>query len=346
MNRTEQKPELLPNATIHDVARKSGVSISTVSRVINGSAPVGEPVRQRVLDAIEKTGYLPHKSARTLKNQKTGVVGIVVPDISNPFFCLLVRGCENAARSQGYSALICDTNNDLETEDDYLDLLRYERVEGVVLTTVSTHGASDPLAKLLQRSIPLVAADRRLEHPAVSTVLSDSEQDGRLLAEHLLGLGYRSFVFLAGPEQVSTARERLAGFRDVIEGAGVPLEVVTLEQCDYTFESGYEAVELLGTARLPGAVVAANDLMALGAKRALEDSGVSLPADVGLAGFDHIPMSDWTKPRLTTVEIPAYDIGWEAMTLLVRSLSDGEAAPAKVTVPSQLVEGESTRRQP
>lgn len=329
--------------TIREVAKRAEVSISTVSRVINNSAPVNQPIRGRVLQAIEALGYTPDKSAQVLKKQKTGIIGVIIPDISNPFFSLMVRGVEKAARSYGYSVIICDTNNELEIENDAINTLVYERVEGVVLT--SNQQKNDKITRLLKRNIPIVAADRRLKSTQVSSVLIDGMQDSKLLICYLLELGYQNISFLAGPDYVTTAQDRLQGFRQTMEAHNLPAPSIHSQLSDYTFESGYQAMkDILKSRSLPEAIVAANDLMAIGALRALEQQQIKIPQDIGLAGFDHIPLSDWIKPRLTTVDIPAYDIGWQAMELLINVIINKEAPHQKIISSSKLVKAESTRR--
>lgn len=331
--------------TIRDVARQAGVSISTVSRVINESTSVSPLTRERVLQVIDRLGYTPYKSAQTLKKKKTGVIGVVIPDISNPFFSLMVRGIGKAARAHGYSVLVCDTDNDPENESNYMNVLLREHVEGVILTT--TGRGDESVDRLLQRSIPLVAADRRLNRPDVASVLTDGVKDGVRLTRYLIGLGYRRMTFLSGPEHISTARERLHGFQQAMEAQGLPAQIVPspASKHGYTFESGYQAAQqLLKSGPLPEALIAANDLMALGALRAFEEQGLAIPEDIGIAGFDHIPLAEWIRPRLTTMEIPAYEIGWNAMELLVQLIRQDPRHKRRILIPTRLIKGESTRR--
>ena len=329
--------------TIREVAQRAGVSISTVSRVVNNSAPVNQPIRDRVLQAIEALGYTPDKSAQALKKQKTGIIGVIIPDISNPFFSLMVRGVERAARSYDYSVIICDTNNELELENDAIDILVHERAEGVVLT--SNEQRNDKINRLLRRNIPVVAADRRLESAHVSSVFIDGMRDSQLLTRYMLELGYQNITFLAGPDYVTTAQDRLQGFMQTMKAHHLPAPNVQPQLSDYTYESGYQTTkDLLMNGPLPEAIIAANDLMAIGALRALEQQQLKVPQDIGLAGFDHIPLSDWIKPRLTTVDIPAYDIGWQAMELLIDVVLRREPPQQKMIHSSKLIKAESTRR--
>ncbi len=333
------------SVTIRDVARHADVSISSVSRVINDSPGVSPEIQRRVQAAIDELGYLPYKSAQTLKKKKTGVVGAVIPDVSNPFFSLMVRGMAKAARDANFSVLICDTENRPEIERDHIDVLIHERVEGVLLTTVERRNTA--LDELRERGIPVVAADRRVDDAPIPTVCTDGVADAERLTDHLVEHGYRGFAFLAGPDPVSTACERRRGFVDATERLGVDAAVVEPRDGGYTFESGYEATRtLVNGDAVPEVVIAANDLMALGAMQALDKHGLSIPDDVGVAGFDGIPLSGWIRPRLTTVEIPAFEVGRRAMALLMHAVEQGPSAiEPPQPMPTRVVPGESTRRR-
>ncbi len=335
------------SVTIRDVARRADVSISSVSRVINQSSGVSPDIRHRVQAAIDELGYLPYKSAQTLKKKRTGVIGTVIPDVSNPFFSLMVRGMAKAARDADFSVLICDTENRPEIERGHLDVLIHEQVEGVLVTTVERRNTA--LHQLQERGIPAVAADRRVDDAPIPAVRTDGVADARMLTDYLVELGYASFAFLAGPDPVSTARERRHGFVQTTERLGVDAAIVDSPDAGYTFENGYAAAQELlnGPSPLPEVVIAANDLMALGAMRALDERGCAIPDDIGVAGFDGIPLSSWIRPRLTTVEIPAFEIGREAMALLLHAVDRGPTAiDAPEPMPTRVVPGESTRRQP
>lgn len=328
--------------TIRDVARRAGVSISSVSRVINNNSPVSDSIREKVLRVVEEIGYTPDRSARALKMQKTAVIGVVIPDVSNPFFSLMVRGIEKAAHDNNYSVLICDTDNMLKNEARHIDVLISEHVEGVILTT--TGRTNDRLDKLFDHNIPIVAADRRLKDRDVATVATDGVKDAQILTRYLIGLGYRDICFLAGPDRVSTARERLEGFKKTMAGFGLPARVIQQQAGDYSFESGYRAAEELCRSPLPDTIIAANDMMAIGAIKALEEAGLTAPDDIGAAGFDHIPLTEWIKPRLTTIEIPAFNMGRQAMELLLKIIRGEDVPDNGINMATSLVEGESTRR--
>lgn len=303
--------------TIRDVAARAGVSVTTVSRVLNGrdAQHMRPETKERVLRVIEELEYTPVKAARSLRRRRTQVIGILVPDISNPFFSLLARGVASVAFESGYSTLICDSDHSVEKESRYLDILLSEGVEGVVFVPV---GRPDMrrIERLLRRGIRIVAADRRVE--GLPTVEADNRGGSRELTRYVLSLGYRRVAYISGPEEVSTARDRLLGFQEAMEEAG--LAPVAVLFGNFTYESGYELARAILKKGKVDAIMCGNDLMAIGAIRAAEDLALCVPDDLGVTGFDHILWADLVRPVLTTVEVPIHQIGCEA----ARRLVDGE----------------------
>lgn len=330
--------------TIKDVAERAGVSISTVSRVLNGKSKdhMRPETEERVLQAIKELDYSPNRYARVLKRQRTGVIGVLAPDISNPFFSQLLRGVENVAYRHDYLVLTCDAENSLEKENRYIEILIEERVEGVIL--ISSASRNEEVERLLRKGVHLVMADRRLENIEAPMVIADNLKAGYILTEYLLELGYRRIGFIQGPKEISTARERFQGFLQAMDERGLKLQKGHLDEADYTFEGGYQAARELLNEKLPQAIIAANDLMAIGAIRALEDNGLGVPQDIGVAGFDNIPLAALAEPRLTTIEIPAYKMGQRAMGMLVRHMGGGESMEKSVKIlEGKLVRGDSCR---
>ncbi len=323
-------------ATIRDVAALAGVSPSTVSRVLNGkdAGHMRPETKERVLAAIKALDYTPAKAARILRKRKTGVVAILLPDISNPFFSLLARGVASVAFEQGISTLICDSDNSQEKENAFWDILLSEGVDGIIFVPVGEPHVAK-LQKLLRRGVSIVVADRRLDgYPVVE---ADNRGGSFALAEALIARGYREFAYIAGPEGVSTADDRLAGFFQALEEHGLSPSVV--RRGDFTYHSGYSlAREILAQHREVEAIVAGNDLMAIGALRAAEDMGIDVPGSVGVAGFDHVFPAELVRPRLTTVAVPAYEMGREAMGLLAA----GTEGSGRKVLPVEPILGEST----
>jgi len=331
--------------TIKDVAERAGVSISTVSRVLNGKVKdhMRPETEERVLQAIRELDYSPNRYARVLKRQRTGVIGVLAPDISNPFFSQLLRGVENVAYRHDYLVLTCDAENSLEKENRYIEILIEERVEGVIL--ISSALQNERVERLLRKGVHLVLADRRVENIEAPMVIADNLKASYLLTEHLLELGYREIGFIQGPKEISTARDRFQGFLQAMEEGGLKVREGHLKEANYTFEGGYKSARELLKGKLPQAIIAANDLMAIGAIRALEGSDLNVPQDIGVAGFDNIPLATLAKPRLTTIDIPAYEMGQEAMEMLLEHLDGGEPmGKAMKTLEVKLVSGDSCKR--
>ena len=323
-------------ATIREVAARAGVSPSTVSRVLNGldADHMRPETKDRVLLAIEELDYTPVKAAQTLRRQRTQVIGILVPDISNSFFSRIVRGVGSVAFEKGFSTLVCDSNHSVEKESHYLDILLAEGVEGIVFIPVGRPDMAR-VKRLLHQGIKIVVADRRVE--GLPTVGADNQGGSRELTKHLLRLGYQRIAYIAGPQEVSTAQDRLAGFRQTMAVAN--LSPVAVCHGKFTYESGYEHAQKILKKYRVDAIMAGNDLIAIGVIQAAEDMGLSVPEDLGVTGFDHTPLLALVRPKLTTVKVPAYRFGEEVS----RQLFDGKGED--ITLPVKLIPGATCRQQ-
>ena len=306
-------------ATIREVAEHAGVAPCTVSRVLNGhdAEHMRPETKERILASIRELDYTPVKAAQRLRRQRTHALGILVPDITNLYFALLIRGVESVAFEHGFTSLICDSSHDGRRESRYLEMLLAEDAEGVLLVPSGRVDVS-ALRRLVGRGVRIMLVDRRIE--GFPVVEANNRGASRALAEHLLGLGYRHMAYISGPADVSTAQDRLHGFRDALDAAGRGL--VTTERGAFTFESGFDAARRVLRRDKVDAIVAANDLMAFGVLRAIEEEGLSVPRDIGVAGFDHVPhvpYATFLRPELTTVDVPVHEMGREA----ARRLLDG-----------------------
>lgn len=294
-----------------------------------------------MLQAVAELDYTPDKRAQTLRKRKTGIIGIIMPDISNPFFSLLVRGVEHEAHTRSYSVLICDSENSLEGEKHALRTLLGERADGVILTSVVADDAH--LESFVRKGVPLVIADRRMAGLKVPAVIVDGLQDGYRLTQYLVELGYCEIAFIQGPAEVSTATDRFAGYRRSLADQDLTINEDYLARGGYTFEGGCEATRSLLSRGRPQAIIASNDMMAIGALYALQERGLQVPQEIGVAGFDNIPLAAWVHPRLTTVEIPAYLMGQEAMRLLASCMGGQAIPPSTKLLTTRLVKGQSCR---
>jgi LacI family transcriptional regulator len=313
-------------ASISDVARESGVSIFTVSAVVNNKSHVGKDLRQRVEKAIEKLNYRPNLIARSLIKQKTQTIGMVVPDIANPFFPLVVRGAEDAAQSQGYNLLLCNSDDTLKKEESAIELLLSKRVDGILLTKASGD-FSEPLQKTIKEvNIPFVLVMRTYPTLTRDAVISDDYQGAYDAVCHLARAGRRRIGLISGPLKVSNAKERWRGFREALRVNKLPYDPDLMVEGDYRIESGFRGGHAL-LSRRPDGIYVANHLMTIGLLKAVEEMGLKCPDDFGLVSFDDYPWLGVFHPRLTTVELPKRQLGSEAAELLIRRIGGDETKP-------------------
>ena len=284
--------------TIKDVARLSGVSPMTVSRVINQSQRVSPVTRSRVEQAISELGYVPSRLARGLSRQKTGTIALIVPDVANPFFTLIVRGAEDVARRAGYRVLLCDTRFDLTLEAEVIEDMIAHRVEGIVIAPVSDASRGE-LKRLAKFGVPFVLIDRSIPGIECDAVLGDSTGGARILVEHLISLGHRRIAMILEDESVSTARDRLAGYAEALERAGIPLDPRLVVRATADPRGGLVGMEeLLGRDERPTAVFTVNNLVALGAIEAVRAAGLDVPDDIAFVCFDDIEYASLLYPFL------------------------------------------------
>ncbi len=325
----------MKRSTIKDVALAAGVAVSTVSRVINDSGYVSRESRQRVLKAVEDLHFQPSRAARSLATGRTGTVALVLPDITNPFFPALARGVEDAASAEGYTVILCNTDNDPAQEAMYANLLRQQRVDGVVLTACSLNNR-DLWSQLTER-IPVVLTDRRLEGIIDDSVSVDNVAGAYLAVRQLVALGHRQIGLIGGPPGLSTTEDRQRGYEQALHEAGLEADERLMRSGDFRYASGYARMRELAEHHIT-AVFAVNDMMAIGAIRAVEDAGRRVPDDVAVVGFDDILMASMVKPGLTTVAQPTYQMGVMAVDrLLERMRTDAPGEPRQVVLEPTLV---------
>ncbi|HBT46822.1 MAG TPA: LacI family transcriptional regulator [Peptococcaceae bacterium] len=327
--------------TIKDVAKKAGVSVTTVSRVLNNSShPISPETRQRVLEAVAELGFLPNAAARSLQLQETKTIGLMLPDIANPYYPGIVRGIEDVAHEEGYTIILCNTDRSRERTSKYLRVLREKRVDGIIFTGGGVVEDASHDRFFWREEIPTVVIGK---HPAdFPSVQIDNVGAAKRAVAHLIASGHRHIACITGPEASTTSRDRLKGYREALEEAGLDYHPGLVVTGDFSPAGGYGAVQrLLGQPGLKfTALFTHNDLMAVGALKALADHGLSVPWDVAVVGFDDIPLASYVLPRLTTVAVPVYDLGLTAMRLLRDLLQGREVAPV-TTLTTELVVRES-----
>ncbi|MEU6552184.1 LacI family DNA-binding transcriptional regulator [Streptomyces sp. NPDC046915] len=335
--------------TINDVAQAAGVSPATVSRVFNGGRVTAERA-ERVRRAAAELGFAPNRVARSLRMQRSSVIGLIIPDIENLFFTALARGVEDAAQQTNLSVVLCNTDENVDKERRYLDIAVAEQMAGVVVAAASR--SRTDLSALEGRRIPVVAVDRRLRGTEVDAVLVDNEEGSEAATAHLLAQGYRRIACITGPQGASTSEERLAGYRRALQDFlgddpdAAPKDVDLLRDytrhADFKVEGGRKAMaDLLAAPQRPDAVFAANNLMAVGALQAVHDAGLE-PPEIGVLSFGEVPWAPLVRPSLTTMQLPSYDLGWTAANLLLDRIAGKNDPLRTVVLRSSLQVREST----
>lgn len=331
-------------ATIQDVATHAGVAPITVSRVLNHSGYVSEATRQRVEAAAAELDYVPNLLARGLRSNRTNTLALVLTDITNPFWTTVARGVEDAARARGFSVILCNTDENEAKQAQYVDVLIRKRMDGFLLAPARS--TPDPIHKIQkQANAPVVVLDRRIAGAEVDLVCGDSYGGSYALTRYLLDLGHRQIGVLSGPQTVSTAAERVAGYVAALQETGVELCSELIQYGEYTVESGYAMMrQLLCAASQPTAIFATNNFIAIGALQQLREAGLRVPADISLVGFDDLPMSWNTEPFLTVAVQPAYEIGQQAANLLIDRITQQDTSePREIILPAELVIRQSCR---
>ena len=327
--------------TLDDVATHARVSRATVSRVLNNNPSVNEALRARVLQAIHELGYQPNRAARRLRSNTSDVLGLIISDIENPFFISVVRGVEDAAYQQRMSVVLCNSDENPAKQQMYLRVMWAERVGGLIISPTHAPGSQD-LAELRQLGVPIVLLDRYTDSVDADAVVVDNAGGAQIAVHHLITLGYRRIATITGTLHLTTGAERYQGYLKALESAGIPFDRALVRSGDFKIESGYRLmVELLSLAQPPEAVFVANNLMTLGALRAAHEKSVRIPEDVALVGFDDMPWSGQLCPPLTAVAQPTYELGQEAVRLLVRRREDPDASYHTVVLQPRLVVRES-----
>jgi len=311
-------------ANIRDVARRAQVSTATVSRVINESGFVAEELKERVRRAMEELHYRPNNLARSFRQNRSFMIALMIPDISNPFFTSLVRGVEDVVKEHGLNLLLCNTDEDPDKERSYVDVLIGNRVDGVIMAP--TGAAQESVKAFMSHGTPVIFIDRHLPGVKVDAVLLDNVAGAYEATTHLLRLGHRRGAIITGLDNVSTSAEREEGYRRALGDFGVPVDERLIARGNSRIEGGIEktrALLALPAGVRPTALFAGNNLLTIGAVRALREAHVKVPEEIALVGFDEFESTSIIDPPLTVVAQPTYDIGRRAAQRLFKRLRGG-----------------------
>lgn len=339
--------------TIRDIAKELGISISTVSRALRGHHEVNEGTRASVMRVAERLNYKPNPLALSLLKQHSLTIGVLIPEIANPFFSAIISGVEQVADARGYNLIICQSNEQAERERKLTDHLVGMRVEGLIVSVSAETRDGKPFATLLEQGFPIVFIDRTIEQLITHKVINDDFGGAQAAVQHLIEQGCRRIAHLAGPETLGVARNRHEGYREALLKAGLPYDPRYVVAGRMSQETGQQAAaELLSLPEPPDAIFSVNDRSAFGVMLEARRRGLRIPQDLALVGFGNLAVDELLQPQLTTVAQPAREMGSLAAELLFELTQDPEVLTqsgfmAKVKViPTQLIVRESSMRLP
>ncbi len=319
--------------TLKDIAKIAGISYATVSRALSGHPDVNEKTRERIKQIAEELNYIPDPSARGLKGKSTKMIGLVVPDISNPFFAELALGVESLANESGYSIFLCNTNWEYEREKHYISVLNAKRVDGIIISSVienADHHKKSP--------VPLVYATEGPKQNGVYYIGIDNECGALIAVEYLIKLGHKNIVYIGGSEKTSTNRERYKGYKKAMSKYCFTADANIKIFDSFSLESGYKAaMEILIGKSIPTAVFAVNDIVGLGVIQAIEEFGLKVPGDISVIGFDDISFSSLHRIKLTTVNQPKFEMGRMCTRLLLKLVNGQEVSERKNILKPDLI---------
>lgn len=327
--------------SIIDVARIAGVSPATVSRVLNKTANVSPELSKRVMSAVKELNYVPDPFAHGMRTKRTRTIGLIISDITNPFFPELTRGVEDYVSSVGYSLILCNTDAEPRNEREYARLLLNKGVDGLMFTSLRV--GIDVIRSILDEGIPCVLVGRKAEGiEGLNYVVTDNYKGGYIAGEYLFKLGHRRFVHVSGPLDNSAGKERLAGFLDALKKYGVADEDIVIINGDFTMEGGYKSAEkVIKLKPYPSSIFFANDAMAIGALQKFWEERIDIPDVFSIIGFDNIKVSALIAPPLTTISQEIYEIGRLSAELLIKII-EGERGENIILEP-KLIERRSCR---
>lgn len=326
-------------STLKEVAKKSGVSITTVSRVINGSAKVKAETRERIQKAMTKLDFQPNRVAQRLRasNGRSKLLGLIIPDIQNQFYSNIVRGIEDVTYGNDYAVILCNSDENPNKERFYLEVLKSESVDGIILPPI--HQFDEEIESFIELGIPIVCVDRKLMRKKVDTVVIGNEKGGYDAVKHLIELGHKKIAILTSSLQFSSFNERQMGYERALKENGIEVDKRLIKEGDPRSSETARALtdELLNLDTPPTAIFATNNLMTLGVLKALSKLNLKIPDDISIIGFDDLPWAEAISPPLTTVRQPAYEMGKKAAELFFKRVEDSSREPEEIVMDPKLI---------
>src|SRR5215467_1422464 len=323
--------------TVANVAQRAGVSVATAGRVLSGSGYASEEARRAVLEAARDIGYVPNQIARSLRTRRTQLAGLLIGDVENSFYSAIAKNVESVAKDAGYHVVLCNSNDDPATEEEYLQLLEGMRVDGIVITPTGRNQAY--MRRLVEKGTVIVQIDRQTEGLKADVIVLDNKEAARVAVSHLITAGHSRIGILTGPLDLLTARERLAGYQQALTEHGIQARADLIRAGSFLHDHAMEAAAaLLTLSPVPTAIFAANNVLAEGCLQALSRAGMKVPHDMSIVAFDDVPWMSMISPPLTAVRQPVADMARSAAELLLRRLREGApVSPSTSVFQSELI---------
>jgi len=326
----------MSHITLDDIAKVSGFSKSTVSRVLRNGPNVKPSTKKKVEEVAQRLGYIPNIVARSLRSKKTTTIGVVIADICNPFFSSVVRGIEDTAREKGYSIILCNTDEKYEREKEALNILIQKRVDGLLISPVQKK--FDDLLELKRQKIPFILIGRHFTPIEMDHVITDDVKGAFMATEYLIKKGHKKILFINGPSYTSCAIERMMGYKKALIENNIKLNAKLLKEGALRMEDGYRTIKKAISSKLDfTAVFAFSDLVAFGVIKALKEKGYKIPDNIAVLGYDNIDFGFSAEVPLTTVHIPKYELGSTGMELLYERIDKKLDEPQKVVLNTKLI---------
>jgi LacI family transcriptional regulator len=337
----------LKQITIYDIAQEANVSVATVSRVINNTAPVRHSTRTKIMDLIRKYNFQPNALARSLTKKETGTIGIIVPDITNPFFPEVFSGIEQEARDKGYTFLLCDSSSNYERESQYMNILREKQVDGILFMggRINLIDCSPILIEEVvdtAKRVPLVLVNGNLTGSLLHRVITDEIMGAEMATQHLIDLGHKDIAFIGGKASISTTTQKVRAFKKVMRANGYEVRNEWVLHADYSIEAGKQLMnQILELLNSPTAMFCVNDFTAVGAVKSAIKAGVRIPQDMSIMGFDDIPLATAINPELSTITQKTELLGRTSVQILHKLITKQKVKKLTVIEP-ELIIREST----
>ncbi|MEJ2005339.1 MAG: LacI family DNA-binding transcriptional regulator [Cyclobacteriaceae bacterium] len=335
----------MKQTTIKDLAKETNLSISTVSRALHDHPNIAQSTKLKVAKAVKKLNYRPNRQAQNFRHGKSNMLGVIVPDLVTHFFSSALTGMQAEATKHGYNLLICQSGESFQSEVDKVELMTSSQVDGLILSLAMETRHINHLKELSESEVPFVLFDRIVEELNVSKIIVDEIEGAYIATRHLLRNGYERIAHIAGPKGLSVSQRRIKGYSDALREFGQDVKEEYIVHCNFDKDTAYQATsELISLPEPPDAIFAVNDLVAASAMLAMKDSGIHIPQEMGLVGFNNEPIAEFLEPSLSTIEQPSIQIGALAVREVISQIKDPEHYTIQdITLKTRLLERNSSR---